>query len=316
MSDKPKNSVLTTSFQLQDAVEELSARTRTLDGIRDKIARLERQRADVLEQVFSGKEVPANSLNASLNHKFKTQKAALLRAQKDHEHAWLTYSNQLAAFEQMTAKNSRRMAEGAADALALRQCSGALHRVFEGMVNRRLKSTAASVESDFELPEQSYDYIPFPIQRYLETLMRMDEYLSVDPDYAHGTLRYRPVAFLEVGCGTGRNLLLTRLSQLILLNRCAGFDLNDELIAVGQTGLDLEDEIFVADALQFDYSPYDVLFSYRPLKTPDAQAALEEIMVASMRDSAYLIAPMAENLDKFPELTCVNKSMDLWKKTG
>ncbi|MEX0367838.1 MAG: class I SAM-dependent methyltransferase [Ruegeria sp.] len=317
MSDKRNANLLATSLQLQEAADNLSNQTRALDIVRDKITKLERQRAELIESLFGGKDIQGNSLNVSLNHKFKNQKNALLKNQKEFEAALGAYARQLTEFEETILRYNHREADDFADAISARFCSGALHRAFEGIVKRLVTEAKAELpESDFELPEDSHDYIPFPIQKYLDALIRVDGYLSLDPDYADPSLRYRPVAFLEMGCATGRNLLLTKLSQVLLLDRCAGFDLNDHLIAIGQAALGLGDEIFVADAFEFDYSDYDVLFSYRPIRTPEVQSELEKTMVASMRQNAYLIAPMAESLDQFPELQCLNRSLDIWKKTA
>ncbi|MEM7061458.1 MAG: class I SAM-dependent methyltransferase, partial [Pseudomonadota bacterium] len=120
---------------------------------------------------------------------------------------------------------------------------------------------------------------------------------------------------LEIGSGPGRLLMVAKLSNLLNCHRYAGFDLNNETVLLGQKALGLEDELFVANALEFDYSEFDVMFSYRPIRVPEMQIALEKRIVETMKPGAYLMAPLSEDLARYPELRCVNKPLATWRKS-
>ena len=166
----------------------------------------------------------------------------------------------------------------------------------------------------FEVPEGSFDFIPIGIPDFLGLLIHLDKFLREDSDYACAEARYRSVSFLEVGCGPGRNVLLAKATELLLWKDVSGFDINRTQVEIGQVSMGLENDLFVADAMTFDYSPYDVIFSYRPFSDDDKQIALERYMVTSMRRGAYLLAPLAYDLSDFRELTLRGNGLDIWKK--
>ena len=171
-------------------------------------------------------------------------------------------------------------------------------------------------ESAFEVPEESYHYIPLDIQRFLQLLISADRFLSLDPDYAKAGQIYRPVRFLEVGCATGRNVLITRASQLLQLESCFGFDINSDQIAVGKSALGLEEELEVADALTFDYGGYDLVYSFRPFQNADMQRKLERQFADSMSKGAYLLQPLGYDISLCPEFTYIGADGQIWKKTA
>jgi hypothetical protein len=94
----------------------------------------------------------------------------------------------------------------------------------------------------------------------------------------------------------------------------AGLDILEPLVRLGQKALGLERELVVADAMDFDYSRFDVVFSYRPFLDEDRQAALEAHLIASMQRGAYLLAPLALNRDRSQRMLAVEGHADLWKK--
>ncbi|MFV0512960.1 MAG: class I SAM-dependent methyltransferase [Jhaorihella sp.] len=108
--------------------------------------------------------------------------------------------------------------------------------------------------------------------------------------------RYRAVSFLEVGCGSGRNLLLARASQLCRPERTAGFDINPVAIEIGRETFGPGEDLEVADALEYDYGGFDVICSFRPFRDFDLQRRLEAHMAATMRKDAYLVAPYSLDL--------------------
>lgn len=190
----------------------------------------------------------------------------------------------------------------------------------QGAMTRTLTAVFATLLADtskgqYQVRKGAYDYIPLDIPSFLGLLIDIDRLLSNDADYVDATKRYRPVSFLEVGAGSGRNLVLARSSQLVLFRDVSGFDINPDLIQTGQRALGLQNSLQVGDALTFDYAPYDVLYSYRPMQDSDMQAKLESYMARSMRMNAYLLAPTAHDLSLCPELTPIAGAANIWKKT-
>ncbi|MFC4671445.1 hypothetical protein ACFO5X_23025 [Seohaeicola nanhaiensis] len=193
---------------------------------------------------------------------------------------------------------------------------GALARVLHSLIEQRRREAGMPDpdSEDYVLMKGAYDYIPFDVNRFLDLLGRLDTILSLDAAYADPRLRYRPVRFLEAGAGPGRNMMLLKASQLMLIESVAGIDLNGLQVSNGQVAFGLEDSLFVADALAFDYAPYDVIFSYRLFRDDAMQAQLEAQVVATMRVGAYLLAPFPFDLTLHPGLEAVDPDFDIWKK--
>ncbi len=168
----------------------------------------------------------------------------------------------------------------------------------------------------YEVPEESHEYIPIGVPYYLDMLCRLDGMLTLDPDYSDAEKRYRPVSFLEVGAGSGRNMMLAKSSEILLCNSVHGFDINPDQIAEGEQMFDLKGSLEVADALDFDYGGYDVIFSYRPFSDLSMQEKLEARMADTMLPSTYFVAPLSYDLSLYPELMPMDGRNDIWKKTG
>lgn len=192
----------------------------------------------------------------------------------------------------------------------------AAYRVIERMILDAWpgRNPERDTEDYFEKPESSHSYIALDIPRFLKLLIQLDSALSLDPDYAVAAGRYRPVSFLEVGCGQGRNIIIARNSKLLLVEKFAGFDLNPIMVEGGRQNLGLAENLFVADALDFDYGTFDVVFSYRPISDANLQVQLEERMVRTMKPGAYLMAPYAYDLTLYPELSRLDPETEIWKK--
>lgn len=193
----------------------------------------------------------------------------------------------------------------------------ALARMIEAMIRKKCEVQGSKADApDFKQPHQSHDYIPLPIGQFLTILISLDMLLAMDDGYAATDARYRPVSFLEVGCGQGRIMYLTLKSGLLNCASVEGFDFNPKLVALGREALDLGESIFVQDAMTFVYSTHDIIYSYRPFFDADLQTRLETRIVRQMKLGAYLLAPSAEDLDRHPELTRMRDTLPIWKKTG
>ena len=214
--------------------------------------------------------------------------------------------------------NNRRISDNRELDRMHRACD-ALTRTLFAALDRSVvlsRPSRAETQDDFELPEGAYDYIPLNVMRFLTLLMDAHELLSLDPDFAMPGHLYRPVKFLEVGCGTGRNILIAQAGRLLRIETCHGFEINSDQVDTGKTAFGLEDQLSAADAMTFDYSGYDVIFSYRPFENAQLQHALEQRFADTMDKGAYILSPLGYDLSLCPELTYVGGDGQIWKKTG
>ena len=69
------------------------------------------------------------------------------------------------------------------------------------------------------------------------------------------------------------------------------------------------------EAMTFDYSTYEVIYSFRPFRDNEMQADFEARLVRQMKPSAYLISPSALDLARHPELRRMSDHLPIWKKT-
>ncbi|MFT7593490.1 MAG: SAM-dependent methyltransferase [Paracoccaceae bacterium] len=142
------------------------------------------------------------------------------------------------------------------------------------MLNR-LKTNADEARRDqvFDVHDGDYDYIPIDAPRFLTLLIHLDQLLAGDADYDADGQQYRPVTFPEVGCGPGSNLLLARHSNLVPFSALTGFDINPAQVALGQQAFGLDQDLHVADVMNYDYSAFDVVFCLRPFSDDKMQRA-------------------------------------------
>lgn len=134
----------------------------------------------------------------------------------------------------------------------------------------------------------SYGYIPIDLNLFFEGLFTLEGLLAADPDYQHPDLPHRPLRFVEVGCGTGRLVHLLRATDRFAFIDIQGFDLSETMIALGRERYGLGESLFVGDCMEVDYSGYDVIFFYRPMKDSALEQQFEERVIEQMPRGAYL----------------------------
>ena len=164
------------------------------------------------------------------------------------------------------------------------------------------------------LPEGSFGYIAYDLALFLGDMQVLDGLLAKDPDYACAGARYRPLRYLEIGCGAGRNLLALKFSAVLDWAELRGFDIQAPLIAAGQARLGLDEELFVADAMTADYGTCDVVFSYRPFSDDAKQKRFEAHLYRPMRVGAYLVAPLSLNTPPSRRMRLMGDCGHIWKK--
>jgi hypothetical protein len=195
--------------------------------------------------------------------------------------------------------------------------NSALFNVVNGLMNRLFAATVdpdALPDSYSDVPDGSFGYIPHDPKGFLAMLLDVDACLSIDPDYADDGHRYRPVNFVEVGCSTGRLLQMAMASRVLLYDRACGFDINADQIAAGRQMFGDAFDIFVDDAMSFDYSGFDVIYAYRPFQDAELQAQFEAHLVATMPVGGYLMVPLNLTLDEAPQMEPMGATSSVWRK--
>lgn len=299
----------TTLDTLAEVIAELEIQQKKLDTLGKRIVTLAKSNS-------SGWDATSRSALSSLTARLGMQQKALDQTRAAFGEARDAVEANGRAHDLALAQyRERELARYAAMQVMTRR-QGALARIMDNLIEARRQDAGMPDpgSEDYVLMQGAYDYIPFGINRLLDMFGRLDTLLSLDADHADPERRYRPVAFLEAGAGPGRNMMLLKASQLLLTASVAGFDLNRLQVENGQRAFGLEGELFVADALTFDYSPYDVIFSYRLFRDNDMQAQLEAHMVGSMKPGAYLLAPFPFDLSLQPGLEAADPDFEIWKK--
>ena len=104
--------------------------------------------------------------------------------------------------------------------------------------------------------------------------------------------RSTPPRFLDVGCGGGTKIW----AALPFFPDARGLENNPTQVKVGAAAMAKlnvsADCIMEADARRFDdYSSYDVIYFYRPLRNPDGLVEMEDQIMKQARPGTILIAP-------------------------
>ena len=129
--------------------------------------------------------------------------------------------------------------------------------------------------------EEEYDFIPFQCGSFVDMLIEASLYFKMD----------RSKKFLDVGCGPGTKVILANV-----LFDAHGIELRRSAVETANNYFCLKN-VFQGDALKCEkYGEYDLLYFYRPLKSPSLQLALEEVIFEQMKPGA-LIAPMHTEMD-------------------
>ncbi|MDU9002979.1 class I SAM-dependent methyltransferase [Sedimentitalea todarodis] len=252
----------------------------------------------------------------SLNARSEVLRKALDRARRNFASARKGYHQASRAYASKHEQHTDALAAARMELADAERCKGALSRSISSWLDPRDLGGGTQSAQTLKGHEGSFGYLPINPARFFDLLIVLERVLALDADFDDPVLRHRPVRFLDVGCGTGRNLALVRSGNVLKTEALAGFDIDAGRIAEGKAAFDLDTELSVADAMTFDYGGHDVIYSFRPFHDPDMMQQYESHLVASMQTSAYLIAVLPEDLVRFPELSCVSGSRGIWKKTG
>lgn len=302
---------------LQNASRKLADCTQSLDAALGALHTLQTQQSATLKrmaELMSNKKDDASAAKlASLKHKLTTQARAIARQRDLLKRARTTYDTHCTNFDTLAAQYADSMARTRNETHRQERREVALIRSFERLVADRCPDLAAQ-NRRFQVPVENHGYIALRADRFLDLLITLDEHLRTDPEFAAAAGGYRPVSFLEVGCGQGRNMLLAQYSRILMIEKISGFDFNPELVTIGRTAMGYGDAIYLADAMEVDYSGYDVIYAYRLFSDPEMQTQLEARIVAGMRRGAYYIGCNSEDMTRYPGMHRVGDRTEIWKK--
>lgn len=174
--------------------------------------------------------------------------------------------------------------------------------------------TVANALEDTDIDPKSYPYIGYDLRDFLCVMIELDSLLAEDPDYKDGNFRYRPVRFLEVGCGPGRNLYVLRNGGILLWSTLEGIDVVGPYIEAARNYYSLGESVWEDDALTLDYTAYDVVFSHRPFVDHATEAEYEMRFVSQLKRGAYVVAPLSETHAEDTRLVALGESQVIWKR--
>lgn len=303
------------ALQLKEALDDLDSAVVTRNGLERQLSASHRKIGAVL------KTLARTSTSGDLAQLRKLQ-AAHEKLHRKMEKAQSACTIARTRFEDREEELNRRSMARAGRIAGLERDLDDLRRCHEGMNNALLSACDRILGLDpmdqaalgYESRSGEYDYIPVHVPFFLQLLTDLNHLLHEDPAYADGPHGYRPVSFLEVGCGTGRNLWLARAARLVDFETCQGFDINPDLITLGQDKFGLGEAIFVDDAMRHAYGAYDVVFTYRPFSDTAMQTAYEDRLARGLRPGAYLLSPYPLDLARYSQLVAMPGARNIWRK--
>ncbi|MCZ6862282.1 MAG: tetratricopeptide repeat protein [Alphaproteobacteria bacterium] len=163
-------------------------------------------------------------------------------------------------------------------------------------------------------PDGSFGYVPIALDDFLDTMFELETCLKNDPDYRHAKHPYRPLSFVEVGCGVGRNVFVLKHASYFGFDKVSGFDVVEEYIERAHRHFDLKKEVFLEDCMSFDFGDIDVVYFYRPFLDTVLEEKFERRLIDSVKRGAYIVAHMPLVLEMSRRIEQRSRSHSIWKK--
>lgn len=299
--------------KMQDSAEALDQAYELMHSYQSKHDAAIKKITDLMKQREKSWDAKASAALSSYSAKQSLHYRALLKQQNYVERARRTYEIHRKSFERLSDLYRDHLTQTRYLRHRQDRRERALVRTFERMI-LKLYPNQATRDGNFTPPLESHSYIAMDAERFLNMLMDLDGYLTGDPEYAVAAGRYRPVSFLEIGCGQGRNMMLAQNARILIVEEVYGFDIDTHLVAGGKSGLGFGDNIYVADAMDVDYGAFDVVYAYRPFSDLERQAQLEERISSTMRKGAYYLGGSSYDMARYPEMQRMGPEVEIWKK--
>jgi tetratricopeptide (TPR) repeat protein len=197
--------------------------------------------------------------------------------------------------------------------LLARQGKGRLDEKLS-IMERALSAVGTSRIDARQAPDGAFGYVPIGLNDFLDNMFELETCLKNDPDYRHSKLPYRPLSFVEVGCGIGRNVFVLKHANYLRLDKVLGFDVVEEYIERAHRYFDLKKEVFLEDCMSFDFGDMDVIYFYRPFLDSALEEKFERRLIDSVKEGAYIVAHMPLALEASPRVARKSRSHSIWKK--
>ena len=179
---------------------------------------------------------------------------------------------------------------------------------------RALDAVGTSRIDAAQAPDGSFGYVPIALDDFLDTMFELETCLKNDPDYRHAKHPYRPLSFVEVGCGVGRNVFVLKHATCFGFDKVSGFDVVEEYVERAHRHFDLKKEVFLEDCMSFDFGDIDVVYFYRPFLDTVLEEKFERRLIDSVKPGAYIVAHMPLVLEMSRRIERKSRSHSIWKK--
>ena len=181
---------------------------------------------------------------------------------------------------------------------------------FENFIHQPLLTVG---EQEAHAKTGAFPYIPLPLNQFLEQLFKARSILN--PDWVSQRYAHPQPSFIDVGCGIGTKVLIARQFRL---DYC-GIEINKKYVEAARRLLGdyTKKTILQGDARKHNYSPYDIIYFYCPMRTTykkDKQGnctteidktnelTLEERIITTAKVGAVILANL-HNHDAFRDPT-------------
>jgi SAM-dependent methyltransferase len=161
----------------------------------------------------------------------------------------------------------------------------------------------------------AFPYIPLNFGTFTQSLVELEDALALDKDYRHPEHPYRPISFLDAGCGTGRNLFVLLHGSQLRLGNVRGIEIGPTYVERAWRTFGLRKEVTQGDAMKFDqYHKFDVIYFYRPFRDDAMQTKFERRLIRMARPGAYLIGHLNQTFDRSKALKPISPCSRVFKK--
>jgi SAM-dependent methyltransferase len=125
--------------------------------------------------------------------------------------------------------------------------------------------------------EPWYPYIPFDMATFIHEMEVLRQMLR-----PNGHIRPK---FIDVGCGVGTKLIIAQQFGF----ECYGIELDAELVKIAKQ---LRFQVERGNAIRADYSIYDAIYFYCPIRDPELEAKLERRIINTAKPGALIVGNM------------------------
>jgi SAM-dependent methyltransferase len=174
--------------------------------------------------------------------------------------------------------------------------------------NKRHQISESIYKSDNPLVARWY-FIPAYSKSVVRNLVKVNHLLNRSGK-EHPT-------FIDAGCGIG---WVTYLANLLSFESY-GLEIEEANVSVGKKkffSYSYPEKLLVGDILQHDYSGYDCIYYYCPIRDTNLQKKFEARVENQMKTGAYLISfhKQDKTIERDKRFTRPNKKLypELWKK--